>query len=68
MALKNGSGSGVRGANVEQLYCVVASSREVALVGGDTQSVDLGIGMLNGSGADSRECLPEPKRGVSEML
>lgn len=60
MALKDRSGSGVRGANVEQLYCVVASSREVALVGGDAQSVDLGIGMLNGSGAYSREGFPEP--------
>ena len=47
---------------------MVASRREVALVGGDTQSVDLGIGMLNGSGADAREGFPEPKGSVSEML
>jgi hypothetical protein len=67
VALKDGGGSGVRRANVEQLYCVISSSGEVALVGGDAESVDLGIGMLNGSGADSREGLPKPEKSVSYM-
>ena len=63
VTLKDGEGSGVRGADVEQLDSVVASSGELALVGGNTQSVDLGVGVLDGSGADAREGLPEPKAG-----
>jgi hypothetical protein len=40
---------------------VVASCREVALVGGDAQSVDLRVGVLDGSGADAGEGFPEPE-------
>lgn len=40
----------------------MTSSREVALVGRNTKSIDLGIGMLDGAGTDSGESLPEPSK------
>jgi len=49
MALKNRGGSGVRGADVEQLDCVMARGGEESLVGGNAQAVDLRVGMLDGA-------------------
>lgn len=70
VALEDRGGSGVRGADVEEFYSMVAGSCEEALVGGDAQSVDLGIGVLDSSRADSREGLPEPKttRQYDELI
>lgn len=51
---------GVRGLDVIELDGMVTSSREESLVGGDAESIDLGVRMLNGSRADTREGLPKP--------
>jgi hypothetical protein len=69
MALENRGRSGIRGADVEQLDRVMAGSGEKALVGGDAESVDLRIGVLDGPRADPRESLPESEtRCVSTMV
>ncbi len=67
MALEDRGRSWVRGANIEQLDCVVARGGKESLVGGNAQAVDLRVGMLDGTGADSREGLPEPEGRVSTV-
>ena len=44
----------VRGADVVELHVVVAGCGEVALVGGDAEAIDLGVGVLDRAGADAR--------------
>lgn len=50
----------VGGFDVEEFDIGVACCREVAFVGGDTETVDLGVGVLEGARADTREGFPEP--------
>ena len=38
---------------------MVSGSGEVAFIGGDAETIDLGIGMLDGAGADARKSFPE---------
>lgn len=46
--------------DIVKLHRVVAGSREESLVGGDGQSVDLRIRMLDCARANSRQSFPEP--------
>lgn len=39
---------------------MVAGGREEALVGRDAESVDLGVGVLDGARTNAREGFPEP--------
>ena len=50
----------VGGLDVEELDGVVARRGEEALVGRDTEPVDLGVWVLDRARADAREGLPEP--------
>lgn len=45
--------------NIVQLHSMMASSGKVALVGGDAETIDLGIGVLDRSRADAGEGFPE---------
>lgn len=50
----------VGGFDVEEFDIGVARCGEVAFVRGNAQTVDLGVGMLEGARTDSREGFPEP--------
>ena len=50
---------GICRADVIQFDIVVAGSGKVALVRGDAETVDLGVWVLDGPGADAREGFPE---------
>lgn len=50
---------GVGGLDVVKLDGMMACSSEVAFVGGDTQSIDLRVGMLNCTRANARKRFPE---------
>lgn len=65
VALEGQQGVGVGGLDVEELDGVVAGGREEALVGRDAQSVDLRVGVLDGTGADAGEGLPESVPNVA---
>ena len=60
VALEGEDGIGVRRLDVVELNSVVARGGEVALVGRDAEAVDLRFWVLDRSGADAREGLPEP--------
>lgn len=62
VALKGQQGIGVGGLDIVELDSMVARCCEETLVWGYTQAIDLGIRVLNGSGADTRERLPEATR------
>ena len=49
----------VRGFYVVELYCVMACGSEETLVGGYAETIDLRVGVLNCSRADTREGFPE---------
>lgn len=49
----------VRRAYIVELDIVIAGCGKEALVGGDTKAVYLGVGVLDGAGADARESFPE---------
>lgn len=66
VALEGQQGVGIGRFDVEELDGMVAGGREEALVGGDTQAVDLRVGMLDCAGADARESLPEPVLSVRD--
>lgn len=53
VTLEGHHGIGVGGLDVEELDIVVTCSGEKALVGGDTQTVHLGVRVLNGARADA---------------
>lgn len=63
VTLEGEKGVGVGRFDVVQLDRVMAGGGEVALVRRDTQSVDLGVGVLDGTRADAGEGLPEPGPG-----
>ena len=63
VTLEGEEGVGVGRFDVVQFDRVMAGRGEVALVRRDTQSVDLGVGMLDGTRADAGEGLPEPGPG-----
>ena len=46
-------------ADIVKLDSVTTSGREIVLVWGDTETIDLGVRMVNGARADSRESLPK---------
>jgi len=50
---------GVRGADIVELDIVVARRSEEAFIGGNAETVDLGVGMLDCARADAREGFPE---------
>lgn len=54
----------VGGLDVVELDVVVAGGGEEALVGGDAEAVDLGVGVLDRARADAGEGLPEADRVV----
>ncbi len=54
----------VRRAYVVELDIVVAGCGKETLVGGDAEAVYLGVGVLDGAGADARESFPEADRVV----
>lgn len=48
---------------------MVASSSKEALIGGDTESVDLRVGVLDRSRADTRKGFPETEQtDVSKLI
>jgi hypothetical protein len=53
---------GVRGLDIVQSDDMAASSSEKFLVGSDAEPVYLGFRVLNGTGANARESLPETSR------
>lgn len=53
---------GIRGFYIVEPHCEMTGRREEPLVGGDTEPVDLRVGMLNCARADTGECFPEPVR------
>ena len=50
----------VGGFDVEEFDIGVACRGEVAFVGGDAETVDLGVGVLEGARTDAGEGFPEP--------
>lgn len=65
VALESHDRIGVGRLDVKELDIVVASSSEEAFVRGDTQAIDLGVRVLDGTGADARERLPKAIQGTS---
>jgi hypothetical protein len=59
MALKSHQWVRVARLGVKQLDIVMARNGEILLVGGDAESIDLRVRVLNGAGADARESFPE---------
>ena len=53
VALEDGYRVRVARLNIEELHGMVACGGEEALVGGDTEPVDLGVGVLDGARADT---------------
>ena len=60
MALEGHGWVGVGGLDVEELDIMASCCGEETLVRGDTETIDLGLRMLDGTGADAGESLPEP--------
>lgn len=67
VALEDGYGVGIGGLDVEELDGMVAGGGEEALVGGDAEAVDLGVGVLDGARADTGEGFPESRFQVSQL-
>lgn len=59
MTLEGEDRAGIGRADIVKLDSVTTSRREIVLVWGDTETIDLGIRMLNRARADSRKSLPE---------
>jgi hypothetical protein len=59
VALKSHERVRVARLGVKQLDIVVTRNGEVLLVGGNAESIDLRVRVLNGAGADARESFPE---------
>jgi hypothetical protein len=53
MAFENQERSRIGRADIKELNCVVAGCSEEALVGGDAESIDLRVRMLNSARADT---------------
>ena len=64
MAFESEYGAWIGRADIVKLDVVATSGREIALVRRDAETVDLGVRVLNGAGADSRKGLPEADRMV----
>jgi hypothetical protein len=65
VAVKGEDGIRVGRLDVVELDCVVAGGREVALVGGDAEPVDLRVWVWDGARADAAEGFPEALFGMS---
>jgi hypothetical protein len=59
VALKSHQWVRVARLGVKQLDIVVTRNGEILLVGGDAESIDLRIRVLDGAGANARQGLPE---------
>lgn len=59
VALEGHHRVGVCRLDIVKLDIIVASSREKAFVGSNAETVDLGVGVLNGSRADAGQRFPE---------
>lgn len=64
VAVEGEYGVGVRGADVVKLDIVVSGGGEIALVGGDAETIDLGVRVLDCAGADAGKGFPEADRVV----
>lgn len=62
VTLEGEQGVGVGGLDIVEFDGMVASSCKETLVRRNTQTIDLGVGMLYSSGANARESLPETVR------
>lgn len=67
VALEGHHRVGVCGLNVVELNIIVTSSREKAFVGGNAETVDLGVGVLNGSRTDAGQRFPEAVSALVSM-
>jgi hypothetical protein len=68
MTVEGEDGIRVGRLDVVELDRVVAGGGEVALVGGDTEPVHLGVGVGNGARADAAEGFPEALFAMSVGL
>lgn len=59
MTLEGHHRVGIGGLDVEQFDMMTSRCGKEALVGSDAETVHLGLGMLDGAGADSGESLPK---------